>query len=721
MYLHKIDHPLNFSFIKNGEERFDFIIHDLGSDLHRLEVRSRLWGDSFSQAGLRHDLFQHDKSDSLLSLKEGGELLLNYRGIRAFKSKRTESFGVCGNKWIFCFDPDPATLFYGMGEKNNGFEKSGIKTKFWNTDVWADFAADDIENGTTDPMYLSVPYILIKSNEHCLGILIDNPFPVFMNLGSKETVARQQDAEGERDFYFGSTGGKPVVYFILGKTMDEVTCKLQKLCGTTPLPPLWALGHHQSRWGYQSFRDLDDLKRKFRKYKIPNDGLWLDIGYMDGFRIFTFNDDHFSDPEKEIREIQKSGMHVVPILDPGVKLDPGYPVYDDGVKEDIFCKNSEGKDYVGFVWPGASVFPDFSTEAGRRWWMKKVYELAGTGISGVWLDMNDPATGSGVLDEMRFNRGQHAHETNHNQYALGMQMASMEGLVKRNPHLRPFLLSRSGFIGTGRYSAVWTGDNVSNYHHLRQSIPMALNLSLSGIPFNGPDVPGFGGDASSELMRAWYKAAFLFPFLRNHCAGGKNQEPWAFGKKTREVVAHYISLRYKFLPYIYNLFIEQEEAGRPVLRPMVYEFDHKGSSALAKIDDQIMIGSSIMQAPLLYEGQTERNVMLPACAWFSPSAGWLKGDRKLTVRETGKSTPVFIREGAVIPMQTGERYSNENDLSDIELHLFLNRKTDDTYNYTYSFDDGGKTYGNKVRSRHGRPVSFCTHRKKKNRLWRLYN
>ncbi|NOY09898.1 MAG: hypothetical protein GXP33_13775, partial [Spirochaetes bacterium] len=688
MYSHKIDHPLNFSFIKNGEEGFDFIIRDLGSDLHRLEVRSRLWEDSFSQADLRQNQFRNDKSDSLLSLEEGGELRLTFRGIRAFKSRRTAGFGVCGKKWIFCFDPDPETLYYGMGEKNNGFEKSGIKTKFWNTDVWADFAAGDIENGTTDPMYLSVPYLLMKSKGYCLGILIDNPFPVFMNLGSKETVARQQDAEGERDFYFGSTGGKPIIYFILGKTMDEITCKLQKLCGTTPLPPLWALGHHQCRWGYESFRDLDDLKRKFRKYKIPNDGLWLDIGYMDGFRIFTFNGDHFSDPEKEIREIEKSGMHVVPILDPGVKLDPGYPVYDDGVKEDIFCKNREGRDYVGFVWPGASVFPDFSTEAGRRWWVEKVYEFAGTGISGVWLDMNDPATGSGVLDEMRFNRGQHAHETNHNQYALGMQMASREGLVKRNPHLRPFLLSRSGFIGTSRYSAVWTGDNCSNYHHLRQSIPMALNLSLSGIPFNGPDVPGFGGEASSELMRAWYKAAFLFPFLRNHCAGGKNQEPWAFEKKTREVVAHYISLRYKFLPYIYNLFIEQEETGRPVLRPLVYEFDNEGSSFLAKIDNQIMVGSSIMQAPLLYEGQTERVVVLPACTWFSPSDGWLKGDRKHTVRETEWSTPLFIREGAVIPMQTGERHSNENDLSDIELHLFVKRETDGTYNYTYRFDDG---------------------------------
>ena len=240
-----------------------------------------------------------------------------------------------------------------------------------------------------------------------------------MATGSVETIAEQSGIVRPRDFYMGSTDGQPNIYFILGTSPADVTARLQRLSGVTPRPPLWALGNHQCRWGYQSYADLDRLDTEYRRRSIPCDGLWLDIDYMDGFRVFTFNTEHFPEPDKQIREVVERGRKVVPILDPGVKRDPGYEVYEDGLRADIFCKNHSGDDYVGYVWPGETVFPDFSLASAREWWAAHVARFVDhTGISGAWLDMNDPSTGTSPLDEMLFQHGEWEHMVFHNQYAL---------------------------------------------------------------------------------------------------------------------------------------------------------------------------------------------------------------------------------------------------------------------------------------------------------------
>jgi alpha-glucosidase len=304
--------------------------------------------------------------------------------------------------------------------------------------------------------------------------------------------------------------------------------------------------------------------------------------------------------------------------------------------------------------------------------------------------MNDPAVGKIELEEMRFDNARKAHSTYHNQYALGMSQASHAGFLAARPKERPFLLARSGFISTSRYAAVWTGDNHSNRHHLRKSIEVSVNLALSGIPFNGPDVPGFGSDATADLAEDWYKAGFLFPFFRNHSIKGcRRQEPWQFGPQTLGIVRHYIQLRYKLLPYLYNLFIRQETTGEAILRPLFYDFANTPRVNLDKIDDQFLVGPAIMQAPLLGKDDKSRKVVLPTANWFDAQNGkWLRGNRTITVPRGQNSTPLYVREGNLIPMRPGTPTSNDTNLADVELHIFVRPGRRGEYSCEYAFDDG---------------------------------
>jgi len=307
------------------------------------------------------------------------------------------------------------------------------------------------------------------------------------------------------------------------------------------------------------------------------------------------------------------------------------------------------------VWPGYTVFPDFSLEEGRAWWAEQVARFTELGFSGYWIDMNDPATGSVPLDDMRFNRGTRDHGAFHNQYALGMAMATRNGLEQAKPDERPFIISRSAYLGISKYSGMWNGDNVSNETHLTKSLSFSLNLSVSGMPFNGPDVPGFAGDADGTLMETWYKAGFLFPFLRNHnVAGAKDQEPWTRGKATEKIVAEYIRSRYKLLPYIYQLWIAQEEWGEPVLRPLWYHWPE--SDWTCRCDDEYTLGNAILHAPIMDIGQRKRQVRLPEGLWYEWNSGrFISGDQTLTVVCSRIETPLYFRSGSVIPMLPGLR------------------------------------------------------------------
>jgi alpha-glucosidase len=412
---------------------------------------------------------------------------------------------------------------------------------------------------------------------------------------------------------------------------------------------------------------------------------------MDNYKVFTTDPGHFGDLSAELQKLQANGRRIVPILDPGVKVQDGYEVAASGRAADVFCHNPEGQPFVGFVWPGRTWFPDYSLAEGRTWWATYCKAFRESGFDGAWLDMNDPSTGAAELGDMRFNRGQWPHWTYHNQYATGMAQASRDGFLAARPDERPFLLARSASAGASRFTALWTGDNFSNWHHLRTTIHCSLNLALSGHPFNGPDVPGFGGHADKDLAIAWYKAGCLFPFFRNHaCAGTADQEPWAFGPEALDIIRHHVQLRYKLLPYFYQLWNAQEQTGAAVMRPLFYEFDNADGMELDRIDDQFMIGPALMQAPIVHQGQQQRLVTLPGAGrWMDVNSGaFVRAGRSIQVTSSVQATPIYLREGCIVPMQTGTRTTNANDLSEIELHVILGRGCEETAVLDYVADDG---------------------------------
>lgn len=696
MYFTKVPHPANFAYsraydakkgtVRVGDRALNARVRAFVGDVYHLELSAaELWTENLNLAPLNEPEPLSDLGR--LHLSRGFEIeLLDDEGCPVLHSKAGEAFGLMGQASIFLFEIPQGARFFGMGEKTFGrLELSGIRTKFWNTDVWADFHWKQWEEHTSDPYYLSVPYVVMQVGSIFVGILYENPCAPFIETGAGTTIPTEH-AE-PKNLVIGALDGLPSLWIIYGPSLAEVTSKMARLVGTTPVPPLWALGYHQSRWGYGGESDLTILDKEFAARGIPCDGLWLDIDYMDGYRVFTFAKKRFPrGAERSALRMAKRSRQVIPILDPGVKQEKGYAVYDDGTRRKVFCQNPQGLPFVGMVWPGRTVFPDFSMPKARDWWAGYVAEFRELGFTGCWVDMNDPATGAVDPQDMLFRDGTIPHLFFHNQYALGMQMASFDGFLKARPDQRPFILSRSGWIGTSRYAAVWTGDNVSNRFYLRSCIPTTLNLALSGIPFNGPDVGGFGGDTTESLMIDWVKCCFLFPFMRNHSVFGcREQEPWRFSKRAERIIGRYIRLRYKLLPYLYNLFIEQEETGHPAIRPILYHYADKKA-----IHDQFLVGRDLLQAPFLEEAHERRTIVLPgASPWFSLESGdWLKAGTTAAGAELA-STPLFVRHGAILPTLPGERTTNEKDLSEVEFHIFLQKGK---ASVVYRWDDG-ETYG----------------------------
>jgi alpha-glucosidase len=705
MHFHKYPYHANFEFVaqlrpdrkfrtRTGPGRIR--VFDDPAGVHHVRVLSSGWMRNDSRTELPKLPRSEGNAPTRVELTPDGTFRwVDADGSVLLSSPGQRFFGRCGEASIFEFVREEGDRFYGLGEKWSGFEHSGRRTKFWNTDVWADFHPQTYIEGKPppDPVYLSVPYLIVQRRGRYIGLLLDNPYATFVSIDAGVTIGNQMDIApgGPACFHLGAEEGQPNLYLIVGPSLPELTRKLQQLIGTTPRPPLWALGYHQCRWGYRSESDLRSLDRNFRRHAIPADGLWLDIDYMERFKVFTISRQHFRDPALAFANLARRGRHVVPVLDPGVKREPGDPVYERGKQAGAYCRNSQGGEFVGLVWPGDAVFPDFSHREAFDWWADEVAQFARLGLHGFWIDMNDPSTGPVDNHQMLFDHGRRNHRSYHNQYALGMAAATREGLLRAHPDQRPFVLSRSGFTGSQRHTAIWTGDNSSNYHHLKTCIATTLNLALSGIPFNAPDVGGFGGDATPQLLCDWFKTCFLFPFFRNHtCAGTRAQEPWAFDRKTLEVTRHYIRLRYKLLPYLYQLFIAQEREGEAILRPLFYDFAETRTQPLGLIDDQFLVGANLLQAPIVAEANRSRRVVLPpGTHWWEAATGrWYRGGQKITANGRGLRTPLFIREDSIVPMQVGERTTQSNDLADLELHCFIRSARAGAARLDYTCDDG---------------------------------
>ena len=570
--------------------------------------------------------------------------------------------------------------FYGFGERTGLLNQRGKCFTHWTMDC---FDYDVL----TDEMYQAIPFFMSVSPQINYGLFFNTTYKSQFDVGANQNDILQLQTQGNELDY----------YLIYGQEPATIINTYTKLTGRMSLPPRWALGYHQCRWSYDSETEVRTLAREFRQRRIPCDVIHLDIDYMQGFRVFTWHKQRFPDPKQLIDELTEQGFKVVTIVDPGVKYDPeaDYQVCERGLENDYFIRNKQGILFHGYVWPDRSVFPDFLRSDVREWWSDLHKNLIDKGVAGIWNDMNEPA-----LDDRPFGdlgnkmffpsdapQGDPQERTNHaethNLYGLMMARASRQALDKLRPETRSFVLTRSGYAGIQKYSAVWTGDNHSLWQHLEMSLPMLCNLGLSGVPFVGADIGGFASNATPELFARWMQVGMLYPFMRGHSViGSKRHEPWEFGTEVEDICRQYIELRYQLLPYIYTLFWEATNTGAPILRPLVYHYpcDRKTH----ELYDQVLLGSSLMAAPVYRPGVEQRAVYLPEGTWYDWWTGeCYQGSNYILAHAPLEKMPMYVRGGSVIPLAPVMQYTSESRVNQLRL-----RVTPGMGEYTLYEDDG---------------------------------
>jgi alpha-glucosidase len=592
-----------------------------------------------------------------------------------------------------CAPDDPV---YGLGEKSGRLNRRGRDFTLWNTDVLDPYASREFTAGRPasdpradrtsteyDPYYVNIPFFHHLS--HASGAVAAS----FIDNGYRG----QYDFSRPAEYRIHFEGGQYVEYVFAGPRMPEILEAYTWLTGRSAPPPLWALGYHQCRWFRYTQDAVLNLAQEHRRRQVPCDALWRDIEHMDGYRVFTWDTEVFPDVAGMLATLAEQGFKVVTIVDPGVKHEPGYRVFDQARERDLLCRTEGGDVYVGQVWPGDTAFPDFVLEEARAWWGQLNAAHVRSGLAGIWNDMNEPATGAIPPGRMRFGHGRWSHERYHNQYGLLMAMGTTAGLLDARPDRRTFVLSRAGFAGIQRYAANWMGDNLSRWDHLWLSMPMAAGLGLSGQSFVGADIGGFQGDCTPELYLRWMQYGALTPFCRNHSEiGNVDQYAWSFGPVIEGLVREALRLRYRLMPYLYAAFLRAAETGAPVQRPLV--LDHQDDAAVREIDDEYLLGPDLLVAPVVEPGVTARQVYLPRGTWYDWHSGQVVTGPRFVIAPTPMETiPIYARGGAVValwpdvPPSTAGHHPRA-----VELHLFVPGADDDHEHVSLLQEDDGVTF-----------------------------
>lgn len=554
--------------------------------------------------------------------------------------------------------------YYGFGQRSGLLDRRGRALTNWTLDP--DFG----HSRCHDNLYQAHPFFLAMRPGLAWGCFVHCTWYSTFDMGAGKSDEMEMCVHG----------GELDYVICYGPTPAEVLEKLTRLTGRPCLPPLWAMAYHQSRWGYRAQDEMLDIAREFRQRNIPLDVIHFDIDYMQDFRVFSWNAERFPAPKQCTADLRKLGVRTVTIVDPGVKFDlhSGYTVAKEGLEKNHFIMNDDGTPYTGTVWPGISLFPDFTRAQARAWWGKQHAFLVKTGVAGIWNDMNEPS----ILDRA-FTRQQPpplstpqgeddertTHAEVHNLFGLLMARATYEGLQALRPAERPWILTRSGFTGIGRYAAAWMGDNNSWWEHLEMSLPQLMSMGLCGLPHVGVDIGGFFDHCTPELYARWVELGTFYPFMRTHtCAGTERQEPWSFGPRVEEIARRSIALRYRLLPYFYTLAHQAHASGAPLLRPLFYDFPDDPNTA--HIADQAMVGPQLLIAPICRPGQTHRMVYLPAGVWYDFASGERHdGAAWITVAAPLEHIPVFVRGGAVLTLGN-ERASTMEPLKQLTLDIY---------------------------------------------------
>lgn len=577
--------------------------------------------------------------------------------------------------------------FYGLGDKTGLFNRRSQAYTLWNTDVGPQEA--------TDPLYKSIPFFLAISGGRTYGLFLDNTWRTWFDFGKQA-----------RDAYaFGSEGGPLDYYFIYGPTPKQVVERYAYLTGKPPLPPMWALGFQQSRYSYSPESQLRQIADRLRADKIPSDVVYLDIDYQYRNRPFTVDPERFPNFPGLVADLKKQHFHLVTITDLHIAhvANQGYMPYDTGHAGDNFVKNPDGSEFVGIVWPGPAVFPDFTRASTRAWWGGLYKQFVQDGVAGFWNDMNEPSVFDGPdktmpldtvhrIEEPGFKTRTATHAEIHNIVGMENERATYDGLLKLRPDERPFVLTRATFAGGQRFGFTWTGDNSSTWNHLRLATQMLLNLGMSGISMVGDDIGGFNGSPQPDLLTRWIEMGAFNPMYRDHSTlGSLPQEVWVHGPAQEAIRRRYIDTRYRLMPYIYTLAEEASRTGLPLVRPLFMEFPNDFDAA----DSEFLLGRDLLVAPAsLPDMMDDYAVAYPPGPWYDFWTGEkmqpqpkqpdiveiadtvAKGESMSKfspphlIHPTLDTLPVYVRGGSILPMQPLVQSTDETPNGPLELRVY---------------------------------------------------
>lgn len=535
------------------------------------------------------------------------------------------------NQGSFTYTLAEDDIVYGLGEQIRGINKRGWQYVSWNYD-------NPNHHEDTRSLYGSHNFIIV-CGKVTFGAFFDYPGKMEFDIGYTRRDTMQIKA-AKNDL---------TVYIITGENEKDIVKQFRGIIGRSYIPPLWAFGYGQSRWGYKNEADIREVAAKYKAAGIPLDSIYLDIDYMEHYKDFTVDEERFPDLKGLAADMQAEGIHLVPIIDAGVKIEDGYSVYEEGVEKNYFCKNAEGGDFVGAVWPGRVHFPDFLQPEARDWFGKKYAVLTEQGIDGFWNDMNEPAifytedrladtcaeiekltAGNMGIDEyfaftgmvagLNGNIGDYdkfyhnvngqmvKHSEVHNLYGMNMTRSANEALREICPDKRTLFFSRSSYVGAHRYGGIWQGDNKSWWSHILQSMQQLPALNMAGFLFTGSDTGGFGCDTTEDLMLRWLQYSLFTPLFRNHSADGtREQELYRFSNA--DAAGNMIRIRYSLVPYLYSEFLKAALRDEMMFRPLAFDFADDADAK--QVDDQLLLGNELMIAPIYKQNAKGRYVYLP--------------------------------------------------------------------------------------------------------------
>ena len=593
------------------------------------------------------------------------------------------------NGRVRCWKSMPADeQYYGLGEKAGPVAKRGHAYVMWNTDP----AAYD---ANTDPMYQSVPFFIGLRKGQAYGVFFDNTYRSSFDMG----------AESNEEYSFGADGGEMNYYFFFGPDPKKVIARYTELVGRTELPPLWTLGYIQSSAVYFTGQEFRFVAENLRRRHIPCDVLFIDtLNHMDGRRMFTWNTRDFPDPQGFLADLRKLGFRAMENIQPSLKVDDTYEVYKEGLAGDHFLRKKDGSVFVGYLWAGDCVWPDFTAPKTRDWWASLTQRDLKLGINGILTDMNEP-----TADQIPLSKGwipgsldprtvlddhglKSPYAKSHNIYGMLETWATRQGMINQNPNERPFVITRATYAGGQRYAAQWTGDNMATWEDLRAGLRTVLSLGVSGLPFVGSDVGGFVGYPSAELYTRWLEAGVFNPYFWTHTDDKRRTlDPWSFGVDDEAINRRTIELRYRLLPYFYNAFYQETLTGLPIMRPL-FLYDAADEKAMdptpAGQNHEFMFGDDLLVAPVVTENEFQRKVYLPKGTWYDFwNDDTYSGPRTITIDAPLDRIPMFVRGGAIVPLRQVVQYVTEAPIDPLTLEIYPEGHSSRQY-----YEDDGVSY-----------------------------